>query len=420
MSNTISTSSSINNRIPFPIEIIYETLKYLRIDYNALLACILTCRAWAECALTFYWRDPFVHMDPRLLVSSYIRCLDEYKCARYNYTCFCENLSMQKLRDSIKEYLKYKDTQEGDSEVSAKDSNQKLDELCFSILRNILKDQANNMKISLDWCQLTSWKQFFDVYFDKGSKCIYQNIKKLSLNYIYDTQLFHTLATTSLNIKALEIHTAIDNLTSDNLRSLISNQNELRELKLIGYLHIPFVALAEQADFLFSIELVYIDFSYAPSCLLKGLASCHQLRKISIKYCTSANDGLLEPLASSRFLNLRTIYVEESMEGWNKLMLSLIRNKPSNLEEIYYKPSSDDLSIMNGQKTTDMIKVVGKSCPFIKNLSVPAISQDDFESLKLFLEDSHRNLQSIDIFMHKTNKNSVPTTRYNLKLIYLE
>ncbi|CAG8469361.1 2449_t:CDS:1 [Ambispora leptoticha] len=311
--------------------------------------------------------------------------------------------------------MEYNGTPKCDSGASGKDLNQRSVEICHSILQHILKDQTK-IKISFDWHQIDFCKQFCDVYFKTESKSLYQNIQRLSLNYIYDTKLLEML---SLNIKTLEIY-AISNFESNNMYSFISKQNKLREFKLHGYLYRPLVALSKQANFLLSIELVYIDFCEAPRDLLKGLASCRELIQISIKYCTSADDGLLEPLASSRFPNLRDIHFEESTKAWVKLMKNLIKNNSEKIEHIYYKPSSDDLSIINGRETTDILKIVKEYCPLIKNLSVPAISQDDFESFKRFLEDSPQNLQSLVIFLNKRHKYPIPTAQHILEVINVE
>ncbi|CAG8469423.1 2452_t:CDS:1 [Ambispora leptoticha] len=419
------TKSKTRNHLIIPLlneNVLYEIFRYLETDYKSLLSCILVCRFWCQSALSFYWAEPFHHLDHKLIVSSYIRCLDfdertalvrnEVVGARYNYAKYLKSLSMGTLYGAVEKWVEHTEMVprgRRKQHPQQRSNSQRILDICHSLCRLFMSNDGNILNLTLDWGDIDFWQKYpSETYFDNESTSLV-NLSRLSIHYIYDWPIFKHLAKSAVNIETLEIlgyslFPAPKQSYENDLGLLISKQKRLRIFKLFGYGTTPsntISAIASQANSLHSVEIIYVHFSgtstvRGPS--LEGLAACRNLREIVIKYCTFANDGQLKPLASAIFPYLRKLHFVESTYGWDETMVALIRNNFQNLEEVFFKPSLNGLSIPQGKPySTEIVQVVEKLCPALKTLGIP-VGWDELCYLRNILRNPKCQLRSLSLF----------------------
>ncbi|CAG8472222.1 9206_t:CDS:1 [Ambispora gerdemannii] len=440
ISKFTKSRSRTRNHLVIPIHVpklnenvLYEIFKHLETDYKSLLSCVLVCRFWCQSALPLYWADPFQHLNHKLIVSSYIRCLDsgertvlfnnEVGSARYNYANYLKSLRMGTLYTAVEKWVEYDEVRRSRRQCrkqqqlqkkrrqnfTFENSHPRILNICHSLCRLFLSNNANILDLSLDWGDIDFWQNYpSELYFQNESTSLV-NLNGLSIHYIYDWPIFKHLAKSAVNIENLEIlgyslFPAPKQSDENDLGLLISNQRRLKTFKLFGYGTTPsntISAIASQKNSLSSVEIIYVHFSgtstvQGPS--LEGLAACRNLREIIIKYCTFANDGQLKPLASARFPYLQKLHFVESTYGWDETMVALIRNNYQNLDEVFFKPSTDGLSILKGKPySTEIVEVVEQLCPALKTLGIP-IGWNELRHLKNILNNPKCQLRNLSLF----------------------
>ncbi|KAG9295683.1 hypothetical protein G9A89_003001 [Geosiphon pyriformis] len=391
---------------------------HFRNDKKSLLSCILVCRLWSLSALPLYWENPFEDLDDRLVIATYISCLEledlsiltYSKCdpkriqkrAGYNYAQHLKNLSMETLYTAVNKWLQYEEQRPNCRQLrSSAPSRPIVLHITRALYRLLLNEKGNVQSLSLDCA---------DIKFGKSCQTLsLKTLKDLSIHYTHDWPIFKDLVKSAVNIQSLEIiaYSLFPPPKQDdekNLAELITNQNQLKKFKLFGYGTTPtntISAITNAAKTLTSVEIIYCHFNgngpnESPSLL--GLAACNRLEELVIRYCTFANDVQLVPLATASFPALRKLHFVESTYHWDETMVGLIRNNASLLEEVFFKPSNGSLSIQQGKPySTDIVQVVSEICPWVETLGVP-IGLNEMSYLRDILNHPRCNLRSLSLF----------------------
>ncbi|GES87402.1 hypothetical protein GLOIN_2v1699770 [Rhizophagus clarus] len=388
-----STSRQQKRKLILPTDVLIEIFSHLEDDYKTLQSCVLVNRIWCENSVPSLWAQPFLDLTPSTIIDVYLTCLTEpernylidndiigipnrRRVPAFDYVSFLRHLSMGSLYSIVQRWT---DRTQTKYSVSPKRHN------------------PFNAEPSL----------LYSVTFTGLG---------LSIHYITDWSIFGYLSKYAKNIETLEVidysfNQAPHPEDEQNLASLISIQNNLRHIKLFGYSTYPaltLTSLGSQANSLISVEIIYVHFiSNQPSTsttststssimrsTLEGLANCVNLEELIIKNCSFATDEILAPLICANFPKLRKIHIVESTYGWDSVVVSLIQNNPTHLEEVYYKPvDNQQLHIIS----PTIIEAVAQNCPKIIRLGVP-IAKIQISHLIDILTSSECKLKSLSIF----------------------
>lgn len=434
------TNSSVSrqrkiNKLKLPADVLIEIFSHLEDDYKTLQSCALVNRIWCENSVPSLWSQPFQDLTPSTIIDVYLTCLTELEKAYlvnndiigisnrrrvpvFDYISFLRHLSMGNLYSIVQRWTDRTQTKYSASPKRHSPFNTEPSLLVYRTLCTLFFSRRSSIRsLSLDWGNKEIWKAYPLLLYSAGIDTYLAQLRRLSIHYITDWSIFGYLSKYAKNIETLEVvdysfNQAPHPEDEQNLASLISIQNNLRRIKLFGYSTYPALTLASlgsQANHLISIEIIYVHFnnsnypssssssistSLSTGSILEGLAACINLEELVIKNCSFATDEILAPLMCATFPSLCKIHIVESTYSWDNVVVSLIQNNPTHLEEVYYKP------VDNQQHHTispTIIEAVAQNCPKIIRLGVP-IAKVQINHLVDILTSSECKLKSLSIF----------------------
>lgn len=100
------------------------------------------------------------------------------------------------------------------------------------------------------------------------------------------------------------------------------------------------------------------------------------------------------PLTAAEYPHLQKIHIVESTHGWDNVIVSLIQNNPTHLQEVYYKPVNNQ---QHHTMSPTIIEAVARWCPHVVRLGVP-IGALQISHLVDILTSSCCRLRSLSIF----------------------
>ncbi|CAB4409906.1 unnamed protein product [Rhizophagus irregularis] len=430
-----STFRKQKRKLILPTDVLIEIFSHLEDDYKTLQSCVLVNRAWCENSVPSLWAQPFLDLTPSTIIDVYLTCLTEpeknylidndiigvpnrRRVPAFDYVSFLRHLSMGNLFSIVQRWTDRTQTKYSVSPKRHNPFNAEPSLLVYRTLCTLFFSRRSSIRsLSLDWGNKEIWKAYPLLLYSAGIDTYLAKLKRLSIHYITDWSIFGYLSRYAKNIETLEVvdysfNQAPHPEDEQNLASLISIQNNLRHIKLFGYSTYPALTLASlgsQANSLTSVEIIYVHFISSPPSTssttstasssimrstLEGLATCVNLEELIIKNCSFATDEILAPLICATFPSLRKIHIVESTYNWDSVVVSLIQNNPTHLEEVYYKPvDNQQLHII----TPTIIEAVAQNCPKIIRLGVP-IAKVQISHLIDILTSSECKLKSLSIF----------------------
>ncbi|GBB96343.1 hypothetical protein RclHR1_02730015 [Rhizophagus clarus] len=370
-----------------PADCLNEIFEYLEKDKVSLHSCLLVNRFWCEISVRILWRNiwtvkPITHGRRRLKVNpsildTLITCLPNNskthllrkgilnstqisKIPLFDYPSFCRVLSINEIGQTIIDIFK----------------NQKY--LAKEIMKMFMT------KTSLKKLSYYTDPNTINLSFIRypGAKDYLTNLSKLSCSSSIKSTFFHKLSQISLNIHSLTIE--FKDMVSDDLKNLISSQNNLKYLSLIQYNN--------------------TDWREIIPSLIKHSNTLTKLKIYKRKYCKIEQSSFI-----TRFTNLQElvllfrykIYFDELN---NKLqyvtfphlqvlkfpcahpeddtLIKFLENNGKSLKEFYIHSSSDSLNL-----------AIAKLCSNLKSLYT-LFNHDKIETLKLILN----NCQQLESF----------------------
>ncbi|CAI2169400.1 19177_t:CDS:2 [Funneliformis geosporum] len=354
ITNSSTSRQRKSNKLKLPSDVLIEIFSHLEDDYKTLQSCVLVDRIWCENSVPSLWSQPFKDLTPSTIIDVYLNCLTELEKSYlvendiigisnrrrvpvFDYVSFLRHLSMGSLYSIVQRW-----TDRTQTKYSASPKRRR------SSIRSL----------SLDWGNKEIWKAYPLLLYSAGIDTYLAQLRRLSIHYITDWSIFGYLSKYAKNIETLEVvdysfNQAPHPEDEQNLASLISIQNNLRRL-----------------------------------------AACINLEELVIKNCSFATDEILAPLMCATFPSLCKIHIVESTYSWDNVVVSLIQNNPTHLEEVYYKP------VDNQQHHTispTIIEAVAHNCPKIIRLGVP-IAKVQINHLVDILTSSECKLKSLSIF----------------------
>ncbi|CAG8446600.1 1718_t:CDS:2 [Diversispora eburnea] len=409
-------------RHTIPADCLIEIFSYLEDDQKTLQSCVLVNKLWCENSVPVLWAQPFNDVTPSSIIDIYMSCLTEAgrtylidnginvsnrrRSQIFDYVSFLKHISMGNLYTVV---LKWTDRTHASTmtpkrryHLSTEPSLVVYQTLC----RLFFSRRSSLRSLSLDWGNMEIWKAYPLLLYSAGINTYLAQLKEFKIHYITDWSIFGYLSKYAKNIETLHVIGYSFELPphpedEQNLASLITIQENLRNFSLFGYSTHPILtlnSLGSQCNSLVSVEIVYIHFntnSNSPSSSFEGLALCRNLEELVINNCLFANEEILSPLIYATFPSLRKIHIVESTFGWDAVMVSLIQNNPSNLKEIYYKPLDNQRE--QNIITPSIIECVSQYCPWIIRLGVP-IGTSQICHLAEILTSNVCQLKSLSIF----------------------
>ncbi|CAG8471813.1 14007_t:CDS:1 [Funneliformis mosseae] len=346
-----------------PVDCFEEIFRFLQEDKTSLHSCILVNRLWCENTAPFLWRQPFTFLGTTLrasekLIQTYLSCLNEkdrsllitngiklpklLRRSTFNYVTFLRNFHLERLQKSISKWMK--------------SNQQKIDQVSQDIILYVLLRFITKYCPSLESVYIVLKSQpikpisgdsihiHFDDWADK-----FTSIRKLSIDFTDEPFDYN---------EDNEIH---------NIARLIRSQSILQHIKLIGkYQVCPEFIISSLGDTLTEAEFYNLNFEEDTSNLLE---CCKNLEVLIFDGCYFPMITTKQPLSSASLSRIRKLHIIETDFHFNDdVLLKLIRNTNSNLQELYitrhvYRDNIESLPRINS--------ALVKYCPNIISLNMP-------------------------------------------------
>ncbi|CAG8644640.1 10978_t:CDS:2 [Gigaspora margarita] len=349
----VETTDAFYNSVAsffFPTECLLKVFHYLENDIVSLHSCLLVNRLWCKVAVHFLWAEPFAH-DPISIsiVTVLLSCLENSK-----------KLKLETILQRV-------------PEIQSKPIFQ-YDKLIKQI------------SISYFYCAVKKWVE---------------HTQKLKSSY----------AITIGNSMSRGDFSHID----EGFSKFMANQKNLKDFRLLASHKFPSETLssfATRADSLVSVEICGINFPkmYSAEPTLEGLALCKNLEDLAMVHCVSLSERDLMPLRNASFPRLRRIKFVACFMGYDHVMVNLIKNNPTHLQEIYYiRQMTTCIPITQESKSNSdlsIIEAVSRYSPQVIVLGVP-LTVDQIPCLVEILTSPKCQIRSLSICEGESNSISI-------------
>ncbi|GBC08187.1 hypothetical protein RclHR1_07960003 [Rhizophagus clarus] len=354
-----------------PVDCFEEIFRFLQEDKTSLHSCILVNRLWCENTAPFLWRQPFILIGTtpsEKLIRTYISCLNEkdrnllilngIKLPKllipptFNYVKFLRHFNLEMLQKSIPRWIKL-------NQQTIEEGTQ--DMLLYVLLRFITRCcptletvylVLNSRPIRLFSNDKIGDSILIQSKFDDWPNK-FTSIRNLSIDFtdwiIYKSYNFN---------EDNEIH---------NIAKLIKSQDILQHIRLIGkYQVCPKIIISSLGDTLIEVEFYNLNFEDDTSNILE---CCKNLQVLIFDRCYFPKETKKQPLSSASLSRLRKLHIIETDFNFNDdVLLSLIRNANSNLQEFYITRHVYHHNIESPQKINSAL---AKYCPNMITLNMP-------------------------------------------------
>ncbi len=372
-----------------PTDCLNDIFEYLEEDKVSLRSCLLVNCLWCEVAVRILWNNPWnfkynVHYPnrtrvslPSAILSTLIACLPKEskdilyvngifippptsKPPLFNYISFSKVLSIDAMNQTIADFLVNK-------QVNDLNNNKHL------LLRELLKtfmNQISSLK-ALEYSKEIQNTPFINF---SGAKDCLTGLSAFSCYSNLYSSFFHQLSQLCHNIQTLTI--VFENNKSNELKELISLQNNLKHLELItnGYEGwtgiIP--ALTKHHD---TLKKLYIQVYYGP---LSFITSFKNLQELVISTYKSNIFNEFHHVTFSKLRVLKVSYgclkdefftkfLENNGENLIELnVLNLDKNNRSSIVQFcpnlkkFFTPFRDD--------ELNLLKTMFHGCPYLEGI----------------------------------------------------
>jgi hypothetical protein len=371
-----------------PADCLNEIFGYLEKDKVSLHSCLLVNRLWCEVSVRILWKNiwtakPITHGRRRLkvnpsILNTLITCLPNNSKIRllekgildstqisgtplFDYASFCKVLSINEIGQAIVDIFK----------------NQKY--LAKEIMKMFMT------KTSLKKLSYYTDSNTINLSFIRypGAKDYLRNLSKISCSSGINSTFFYKLSQISCNIQSLTIE--FKDTVSEDLKNLISSQNNLKYLSLIQYNNtdwreiIP--SLVKHSNTL--IKLKIYKRKYCRIEQLSFITSLTNLQELVLLFrYKNYFDELNNKLQYITFPQLKVLkfpcaYPDDDM------LIKFLENNGKNLKEFYIHNSDNSLNL-----------AIAKFCPNLKSLYT-LFKHDKIETLKVIL-NSCQQLESFE------------------------
>ncbi|EXX74848.1 uncharacterized protein OCT59_005063 [Rhizophagus irregularis] len=376
--------------MPFqlPADCLNEIFEYLEKDKASLYSCLLVNRLWCEISVRILWRDiwttkPVTHGRRRLkvnptILNTFITCLPNNskthllkkgilnstqisKTPLFDYASFCKVLSINEVGQTIIDIFK----------------NQKY--LAKEIMKMFMA------KTSLKKLSYYSDPNTINLSFLRypGAKDYLTKLSKLSCSSSIKSKFFYKLSQISCNIQSLSIE--FKDIISDDLKILISSQNNLKYLSLIQYNNtdwrdiIP--SLVKHSNTLIKLKLFLRKFCRIGQ--LSFITKLTNLQELVLLFRYNYHfDEINSKLQYITFPHLQVLKFPCAYPD-HDMLIKFLENNGKNLKEFYIFSSDDSLNL-----------AIAKFCPNLISLYT-LFRNDKIETFKVIL-NSCQQLESFE------------------------
>ncbi|GBB84939.1 hypothetical protein RclHR1_11510003 [Rhizophagus clarus] len=385
-----------------PADCLNEIFEYLEKDKPALYSCLLVNRLWCEVSVEILWkniwnfksyRQKYSQKVASSLLSTFITCLPNDskevlykneifistptpKQSLFNYVAFCKVLSIIDINEIV--YNALKDIP-CINLLSVDDRNR----LVTNEVTKMFTNQISSLK-KLIYYYNYSHKVFSSAYFP-GMK----ELSELCCSSNLPSDFYYQMSQICHNLKSITIEFGYDDHISNELKELISLQNNLKILTLSIYMEswtniIP--SLTKHSNTLTKLRIYYeddhINYYFLP---LSFISLFSNLQEIIFSFtCLTVPDlkdfKNLQHVKFPKLQILKFLYQNPKP----KYLMKFIENNGKNLRELYI---CENNNILNSS--------IANFCPNLKSLFI-IFNDDEIDILKNILI-SCRYLVSIKI-----------------------
>uniref|UniRef100_U9UP86 F-box domain-containing protein n=1 Tax=Rhizophagus irregularis (strain DAOM 181602 / DAOM 197198 / MUCL 43194) TaxID=747089 RepID=U9UP86_RHIID len=387
-----------------PTDCLNEIIEYLEVDKLTLHSCVLVNRLWCEISVRILWRDIwnfkcsiFRQYRPlnvaSSILSTLIACLPNEskellykneifistptsKPLMFNYAAFCKVLSINEINRIVDSVLRDEPSNTINS-LSLKDRN-------FLVANEVIKMFTNQIsslkKLAYHYNQ---YHNNFSFNYFSGMR----NLSELHCSSNLPSNFFYQLSHICHNLQSIFIKFHND-VVSNELKELISLQNNLKQLTLLAYFNgswtniIP--TLTKHAN---TITKLYLDSdNYKDNSSLSFISLFSNLQEIifSFSFFSGTDFEDFKQLQHINFPKLQKLKFLDQCPKPEYLMKFLEING-KNLKKLYMTENNVDLSLS-----------IADFCPNLKNLFV-IFNNGEIDTLKtIFINCQY--LESIKIW----------------------
>ncbi|PKC02514.1 hypothetical protein RhiirA5_425118 [Rhizophagus irregularis] len=362
-----------------PTDCLNEIIEYLEEDKPTLHSCVLVNRLWCEISVRILWRDIwnfkcsiFRQYRPlnvaSSILSTLIACLPNEskellykneifistptsKPLMFNYAAFCKVLSINEINRIVDSVLRDEPSNTTINSLSLKDRN-------FLVANEVIKMFTNQIsslkKLAYHYNQ---YHNNFSFNYFPGMR----NLSELHCSSNLPSNFFYQLSHICHNLQSIFIKFHND-VVSNELKELISLQNNLKQLTLLAYFNgswtniIP--TLTKHAN---TITKLYLDSdNYKDNSSLSFISIFSNLQEIifSFSFFSGTDFEDFKQLQHFNFPKLRKLKFLDQCPKPEYLMKFLEING-KNLKKLYMTENNVDLSLS-----------ITNFCPNLKNLFV--------------------------------------------------
>ncbi|EXX67504.1 uncharacterized protein OCT59_001419 [Rhizophagus irregularis] len=377
-----------------PADCLNEIFEYLEIDKFTLHSCLLVNRLWCEISVRILWRNPFDFKFDRKrsfkiyssILSTLIACLpDESKNFLYNngifiltptskpllfnYASFFKALSIYRINTMIVNVLKNRPYS-----ISV-DKNS----LVANEIIKMFANQISSLKKLTYYHSYFYYKRHFNISFPHFPGA--RDLSELCCGSDLPSDFFYQLSQICHNLQSISID--FRSSVTDELKGLISSQNNLKDLNLSAFDDgswtdiIP--AITKHSHTITKLKF-HSDDDISSFSFISSFSNLQEL-------LFSFLGGVLEDFIKLQYVNFLKLQVLKIPYECPKpeYVMKFLENNGKNLKKFYTGENNKDLSLS-----------IAKFCPNLKSLFV-IFNDDEIDVLKTILINC-QYLESIKIW----------------------
>ncbi|KAF0441596.1 hypothetical protein F8M41_003777 [Gigaspora margarita] len=453
----VETTDAFYNSVAsffFPTECLLKVFHYLENDIVSLHSCLLVNRLWCKAAVHFLWAEPFAH-DPISIsiVTVLLSCLENSKKLKletilqrvpeiqskpiFQYDKLIKQISISYFYCAVKKWVEHTQKLKSSYAITIGNSmsrgplkrasresiNKMMIKSVFHILCQLLfTPETSIQSLSFNYVgenTAPAYNMFLDKEFNHNMN--FNHIRHLYIDIILECTIFPRLLNFIISVESLELcHTHNWPLSDfshidEGFSKFMANQKNLKDFRLLASHKFPSETLssfATRADSLVSVEICGINFPkmYSAEPTLEGLALCKNLEDLAMVHCVSLSERDLMPLRNASFPRLRRIKFVACFMGYDHVMVNLIKNNPTHLQEIYYiRQMTTCIPVTQESKSNSdlsIIEAVSRYSPQVIVLGVP-LTVDQIPCLVEILTSPKCQIRSLSICEGESNSISI-------------
>ncbi|RGB31414.1 hypothetical protein C1646_764101 [Rhizophagus diaphanus] len=300
---------------------IYHILNYLQNNRSTLFNCLLVNRFWSKVTIPLLYANPFSRLkdvNKSLIINTFLLCLNEeernYLIKRnniqkklnsklfqrneikliYEYPKYIKKLSKFSIYNSIDHWYRQQikiTFNNNDNIINNNTLNDNMPLFIKATFYHMFLRKSNHIRdleISLNLLK----QDIFDINSIIINDIKISNLIILRLNSCYykTHEIFYEFLKTILknckNLKRLDLIDIDLYYNSNEISSIIKQQNELKEFNFYGFYKLSsndiFSSLKYQKNSLVSLKFHDINFQH---CILQNVIKLHNLKSLEIIYC---------------------------------------------------------------------------------------------------------------------------------------